>query len=52
MQGKSQVYQPEFNKIEVLYNPDLLSSFIEYSKQDSLALYNALYKAQAEYIEE
>lgn len=52
VEGKSQTYNPEFNKIGLLTNNNLLHSFIEYSKQDSISLLKALIKAQDIYITE
>ncbi|MEI9913981.1 MAG: hypothetical protein WDN66_03260 [Candidatus Saccharibacteria bacterium] len=52
VEGKSQKYQPEFNKVDMFNDTALLEAFHDYSKQDSLSLYLALSKAQAEYIKE
>lgn len=43
---------PEFNKISLFKNSELLEQFIEYSKQDSICLLKALTKAQDIYINE
>ena len=50
--GKTHVYNPLYNKISLFENNNLLLSFIEYSKQDSISLLKALIKAQDIYIEE
>jgi hypothetical protein len=44
------VYNPLFNKITLFENIELLNKFIEYSKQDSIALLNVLLKAQSIYL--
>jgi hypothetical protein len=48
--GKFTKYNPLFNEISLFKNVKLLNSFIEYSKQDSISLLNALIKAQSIYI--
>nr|YP_009715293.1 hypothetical protein [Russula subnigricans]QGK88099.1 hypothetical protein [Russula subnigricans] len=50
--GKLHVYNPLFNKISLFENNILLNQFIQYSKQDSISLLNALTKAQDIYIKE
>jgi DNA polymerase elongation subunit (family B) len=50
--GKLYPYNPDFNKISLFENKKLLNQFIEYSKQDSICLLNALIKAQNIYINE
>ena len=47
--GKSNVYKEEYSNIQVFSNPALLQEFISYGMQDSIALYNALVKAQELY---
>ena len=47
--GKSNVYKEEYSNIQVFSNPALLQEFISYGLQDSVALYNALVKAQELY---
>jgi hypothetical protein len=49
--GKTSKYDTRFNDITLFDNPELLNEFIEYAKQDSLALYNALKSAQTIYAE-
>lgn len=50
--GKFGKYNLLFNKIDLFNNPELLTQFIEYSKQDSISLLKALIKAQDIYINE
>lgn len=52
VEGKLQVYNPEFNKISLFENKDLLNQFIDYSQRDSMCLLKALTKAQDIYINE
>ncbi len=52
VEGKLHSYNPLFNKITLFENNNLLNSFIEYSKQDSISLLKALIKAQHIYINE
>ena len=49
--GKTSEYNLDFNDISLFDNLDLFNQFLEYSKQDSLALYKALSKAQQIYKE-
>jgi hypothetical protein len=48
--GKFGKYNLLFNKIDLFNNSELLTQFIEYAKQDSVALLNVLLKAQSIYI--
>nr|YP_010165715.1 hypothetical protein K8L25_mgp05 [Lactarius trivialis]QRN74287.1 hypothetical protein [Lactarius trivialis] len=50
VEGKLFPYNPEFNKISLFDNKELLAQFIEYSKQDSICLLKALTKAQDIYL--
>jgi DNA polymerase type B, organellar and viral len=50
--GKLHPYNPLYKKIELFENMELLKNFIEYSKQDSICLLEALNKAQNIYINE
>jgi DNA polymerase type B, organellar and viral len=52
VEGKSSEYNPKFNDLSLFNNQDLLKDFIEYSKQDSISLFNALSQAQDIYISE
>src|SRR6266702_2165714 len=52
VEGKLYSYNPEFNKISLFEDINLLNQFVEYSKQDSICLLIALTKAQVIYIEE
>jgi hypothetical protein len=52
VEGKLFPYSPEFNKISLFENEDLLIQFMDYSKQDSICLLKALSKAQNTYINE
>lgn len=52
VEGKLFPYNPQFNKISLFKNENLLNQFIEYSKQDSISLLKALIKAQNIYINE
>src|SRR6266702_1172192 len=52
VEGKLYSYNPEFNKISLFEDINLLNQFVEYSKQDSICLLKALTKAQDIYIEE
>lgn len=47
--GKLSKYDNRFNDIEMYDDLELFNKFIEYSKQDSIALFDALYHAQAVY---
>jgi len=47
--GKLSKYDNRFNAIEMYDNFELFNNFIEYSKQDSIALFDALYYAQTVY---
>lgn len=49
--GKTSEYNLAFNDISLFYNQELTFQLLEYSKQDSLALYKALSKAQQIYKE-
>jgi len=49
--GKTSVYNQAFNDISLFDNKELYKEFLEYSVQDSLALYNALNNAQKLYLE-
>lgn len=49
--GKTQVYNPAFNNISLFDDLNLYTQFIDYSKQDSVALYKALTKAQQIYMD-
>jgi hypothetical protein len=52
VKGKTSEYNPKFNDLSLFKNSDLLKEFIEYSKQDSISLFNALSQAQDIYITE
>nr|WLF85167.1 hypothetical protein [Amanita phalloides] len=52
VEGKLHPYNPLFNKLSLFNNKLLLDQFIQYSKQDSISLLNALNKAQDIYLEE
>lgn len=52
VEGKLSSYNPDFNKISLFKDADLLEQFIEYSKHDSICLLKALTKAQDIYIDE
>jgi DNA polymerase type B, organellar and viral len=52
VEGKLFPYNPQFNKISLFENQELLKQFINYSQQDSICLLKALTKAQNIYIEE
>jgi len=52
VEGKLHAYNPEFNKLTLFDNPDLLNQFTQYAKQDSISLLKALLKAQHIYITE
>lgn len=52
VEGKTHIYNPLYNKLSLFNDNYLLNQFIEYSKQDSIALLKALIKAQKIYIEE
>jgi DNA polymerase type B, organellar and viral len=52
VEGKSHPYNPLFNKLSLFENNNLLTQFIEYSKQDSISLLKALLKAQNIYVNE
>jgi len=49
VKGKLSKYDSRFNNLELFNNKELLSLFKDYSTQDSLALYQALIKAQEIY---
>jgi hypothetical protein len=49
--GKTSEYNLDFNDISLFDNLDLFNQFLDYSKQDSLALFKALSKAQQIYKE-
>jgi hypothetical protein len=49
--GKTQGYNPAFNNIALFDQTNLYTQFLEYSKQDSIALFQALTKAQEIYLE-
>jgi hypothetical protein len=51
VKGKLHPYNLEFNKITLFENEDLLNQFIQYAKQDSISLLQALLKAQNIYID-
>lgn len=42
--GKFSSYNPEFNKLKMFNNKELLTEFISYAKQDSESLFNAMIK--------
>lgn len=46
VEGKSMSYNPKFSNINLFNNPKLFYSFKKYSKQDAIALFNALTSAQ------
>lgn len=50
-EGKTQTYNPAFNDISLFDSRELFNQFLEYSRQDSIALYQALTKAQEIYLE-
>jgi len=52
VEGKTHPYNPEFNKLTLFGDENLLTQFIEYRKQDSISLLKALIKAQQIYIDE
>jgi DNA polymerase type B, organellar and viral len=47
--GKLSKYNPDFNKLEAFNNNALIYELVQYCKQDTLALFEALYNAQTEY---
>lgn len=47
--GKLSIYKDEYNSFDLFNKPILLREFIDYALQDSISLYNALYKAQLGY---
>ena len=51
VEGKITTYNPNFNNIELFNDPELLKLFIEYSLQDSKALYKAFIMAQLIYFD-
>jgi hypothetical protein len=51
VEGKISTYNINYNNLNILKKKYLLKDFINYSKQDSVALYNALIKAQKEFID-
>jgi hypothetical protein len=50
VEGKLFKYKKAFNNIEMFNNEDILNQFIQYSEQDSKALYKALLTAQNEFL--
>jgi hypothetical protein len=50
VEGKFIEYNSLFNNLQLFNNSKLLNSFIQYSKQDSIALLNVLLKAQSIYL--
>jgi DNA polymerase family B len=52
VEGKLHGYNSLYNNLSFFENTNLFKQFIEYSKQDSICLLNALIKAQNIYIEE
>ena len=48
--GKLSSYQMEWNNIEVLDNPKVMKTLLNYSKQDVIALHEALSNAQEQFI--
>ena len=48
--GKTNSYNPEYHKISLFNNEQLLQEFKEYSIQDSIALFDCLYKLQEMYL--
>jgi len=48
--GKTSVYNPKFHKITLFKNKQLLQKFKEYSLQDSIALFDCIYKLQEMYL--
>ena len=50
VQGKISEYNKDFNSLNLFYNDELFKLFKEYSIQDSICLYNALFTAQEHYI--
>jgi hypothetical protein len=52
VEGKSTSYNNKFNNIELFQDSTLLQEFINYSKQDAKALYDALRTAQELYWDE
>jgi hypothetical protein len=51
VKGKISEYNPLFNDISLFDNQELTKQFLEYSKQDTISLYNALIKAQKIYLD-
>lgn len=51
VKGKTDKYDPAFNDISIFSQPELYSKFIDYSKQDTRALFNVIIKAQKYYID-
>lgn len=47
--GKTNKYKPEYNKLNLFENSLLLNEWLNYSRQDSIALFKALIKAQSLY---
>jgi len=47
VEGKLNKYIKAFNSLELFHNSSLLQTFVEYGMQDSVALYNALIRAQS-----
>jgi hypothetical protein len=52
VEGKISKYNPDYNTIDLFNKPILLEEFKQYSLQDSVALYNALFNAQKLYIKQ
>lgn len=52
VQGKINPYKKEYNNISLFENQILLDEFIQYAIQDSIALLNAMKKAQNIYLQE
>jgi DNA polymerase type B, organellar and viral len=48
--GKSSSYNPKFHKITLFNNKQLLHNFKEYSLQDSISLFDCIYKLQEMYL--
>lgn len=49
--GKSQDYNVAWNQISLFKDKKLLTQFLEYAKQDTISLYNALLNAQRIYMD-
>lgn len=50
VQGKISNYNKDFNSLDLFYNDELFKLFKEYSINDSVCLFNALFTAQEHYI--